>query len=81
MITSLILTSYVFFNFLKAETHWHREAIAVISDWPRMFHDVSLSSGTADNHAVCIGLNTQNRFSPTDSSFYMNTTSVGESYF
>ncbi len=35
---------------------WHREAIAVISDWPRLFHDANLSSGTAENRAVCLGL-------------------------
>ncbi len=40
---------------------WHREAIAVISDSPRLFHDANLSSGTADNHAVCLELKGQGR--------------------
>ncbi len=35
---------------------WHREAIVTISDWPRLFHDANLSSGTADNRAGCLGL-------------------------
>ncbi len=33
---------------------WHREAIAVISDWPRLFHDANRSSGTAKYRAVCL---------------------------
>ncbi len=36
--------------------HWRREAIAAISDWPRLFHNANLSSGTAKNCAVCLGL-------------------------
>ncbi len=35
---------------------WHREAIVATSDWLRLFHDANLLSGTAENHAVCLGL-------------------------
>ncbi len=35
---------------------WYRVAIAAISDWPRLFHDANLLSGTAENRAVCLGL-------------------------
>ncbi len=28
----------------------------MISDWPRLFHDANLSSGTVGNRAVCLGL-------------------------
>ncbi len=42
---------------LSQTKDWHREAIAAISDWPRLFHDANLSSGTAENRAVCLGLN------------------------
>ncbi len=41
---------------LSQMKHWHREAIVATFDWLRLFHDANLSSGTAENHAVCLGL-------------------------
>ncbi len=41
---------------LSQTKDWHRETIAPISDSPRLFHDASLSSGTDENRAVCLGL-------------------------
>ncbi len=43
---------------LSQEIDWHREAIAAFSDWPWLFHDANLSSGTAGNREVCLGLST-----------------------
>ncbi len=41
---------------LSQMKNWHREAIAAISDWPRLFYEANLLSGTAENRAVCLGL-------------------------
>ncbi len=43
---------------LSQARDWHREAIVAISDWPRLFHDANLLSGTDENRAVCLGLDT-----------------------
>ncbi len=35
---------------------WYRETNVVNQKSPRLFHDASLSNGTAENRAVCPGL-------------------------
>ncbi len=52
----LILKHTARFSAVPDWKDWHCEAITEISDWPRLFHDANLSSGTAENRAVCLEL-------------------------
>ncbi len=43
---------------LSQKKDWHRETIVANQKSPRLFHNACLSSGTAENRAVCLGLKT-----------------------